>query len=154
MYRILLGFMLVFAVGTGNPAWGATPYRSDADLQVEVRRGMEEILDLWRDGRYEALYERTVNSGKQTREKFVKTLAAAPLRPACCWEKIQEVKISLMGDSTATVRARLGLEGGGGTEYKTRSFKLVREEGTWCMSQKDIVSLAEGGKKKSRKRAR
>ena len=59
-----------------------------------------------------------------------------------------------MGDSTAKVHARLGLEGGGGTEYKTRSFKLVKEEGVWLMNRNDIVSLAEGGaKKKHRKKS-
>ncbi|HEY6838257.1 MAG TPA: hypothetical protein VI389_05915, partial [Geobacteraceae bacterium] len=65
-------------------------------------------------------------------------------------EKMQEVKVSLQGDSKATVRAKLGFEGGGTTEFKTRSFKLVKEEGVWRVSQQDILSLAEAAKKTKR----
>lgn len=140
------------ALLAATPVWGKTPYLSEEQLQAEVRRGVEEILDLWRDGRYGELYERTVMAGKQTKERFGKTVAAAPLRPACCWEKLQEVKISVKGDSVAMVRAKLGFEGGGGVDFKTRSFKLVKEEGVWRMSQSDILSLAEAKKKGSRKK--
>lgn len=135
-----------------TPAWGKTSYLSEEQLQAEVRRGVEEILDLWRDGRYLELYERTTMAGKQTRERFAKTVAAAPLRPACCWEKLQEVKISVKGDAVATVRAKLGFEGSGGVDFKTRSFKMVKEEGVWRMSQSEILTLAEAKKKGSRKK--
>lgn len=150
MRRVLLLVVLAVSLGAGMPAWGATPYLGEEELKAEARRGMEEILDLWRDGKYGELFEHTVASGKKTKEHFGKTMAAAPLRPACCWEKLQEVKVSLQGDSKATVRAKLGFEGGGTTEFKTRSFKLVKEEGVWRMTQQDVLSLAEAAGKAKR----
>ena len=154
MRALLLVFILVVSLGAVYPAQGGTPYLSEEELKAEVKRGVEEILDLWRDGKYGELYERTVTDGKQTKERFGKSLAAAPLRPVCCWEKMQEVKISLKGDSVAKVQARLGFEGGGTTEFKTRGLKLVKEEGVWRMNQNDILSLADASKKKKVRKKR
>jgi hypothetical protein len=136
--------LLLLTVGLASPAWGKTPYLTEEALHAEIRQGLEEILDLWREGQYGELYERTATSGKKTKEIFGRTMAAAPLKPACCWEKIQEVKIALIGDSSAKVRARLGFEGGmAGTEFKTRTVRMVKEFGIWRMSQNDFFTLAE-----------
>lgn len=147
---MLVLVVLAVFLGGALPAWGVTPYLGEEELKAEVKRGVEEILDLWRDGKYGELYEHTVASGKKTKEHFGKAMAAAPLRPACCWEKMQEAKVSLQGDSKATVRAKLGFEGGGTTEFKTRSFKLVKEDGVWRLNQQDILTLAEAVKKTKR----
>lgn len=122
-------------------------YLPDAELQGEARKGFEQILDLWRDGKYGELYDRTTGSGKETRERFAVRLAEAPLRPACCWEKMQDVTVSAKHPDWVTVKARIGLEGGIGNEYKTRSFKLVKEEGVWKVSRSDILALSGGAKK-------
>lgn len=148
---VIAAFCIAFLV---NPAWGKTLYMPEEEIRAEALRGFEEILDLWRDGRYAELYDRTVSGGKVTRESFAERLSSAPRRPACCWEKMQEAKVTLRGDSAAVVRARLGFEGGGATEFKTRSFKLVKEDEVWRISQSDLISLAGAAKKKSRQRAK
>jgi hypothetical protein len=122
----------------------------DAQLQAEARRGFEQILDLWRDGKYEELYDRTTGSCKESREHFAARLADAPLKPACCWEKMQDVTVSARHADAVTVRARIGLEGGTGSEYRTRSFMLVKDEGIWKVSRSDILALSGAGKKKKR----
>ena len=122
----------------------------DPEQQGEARKGFEQILDLWRDGKYGELYDRTTGSGKESRERFAARLADAPLKPACCWEKMQDVTVSAKHADAVTVRARIGLEGGMGSEYKTRSFKLVREEGVWKVSRADILALSGAAKKKKR----
>ena len=129
---------------------GKSLYLADAELQGEARKGFEQILDLWRDGKYGELFERTTGSGKETREHFAARLADAPMKPACCWEKMQDVTVSAKHADAVTVRARIGLEGGMATEYKTRSFKLVKEEGVWKVSRSDILALSGDAKKKKR----
>lgn len=122
---------------------------SQVDEQ-EVLRDLEKILDLWRDGRYAELYERTAG-GREGKERFAKKLASAPRRPACCWEKLQEARVTLKGDRAATVHAKLGFEGAvAGTEYLTKSIKLKREESAWVISQADLLSLADLGKRRGR----
>ncbi len=145
LVQLLVMFVALCAVG---PVWGKTAYLAEDELKAEARAGFEKILDLWREGKYEEVYARTAVGGKQTKEEFVARLAATQVRPACCWEKLQEVKVVVKGDSAVTIRAKLGFEGIGATEFKTRSFKLVKEEGVWCLAQSDILSLAGAKKKK------
>ena len=149
MRKLALLLMMVFVMGALSPVQGKTPYLPDEELKTGARQGFEQILDLWREGKYGDIYERTTLSGKETKERFTARLAAAPLKPACCWEKMQDVTVSAKGDSAVVVRAKVGLEGSGGTEFKTRSFKLVREDGRWKMSQTDILTLSGAAKKKS-----
>ena len=143
----LLTMLIVMA--TICPVQGKTPYLPEDELKTEARQGFEQVLDLWREGNYGAVYERTVSSGKETKERFTARLAAAPLKPACCWEKMQDVTVSVKGDSAVMVRAKVGLEGGMKSESKTRSFKLVKEDGVWKMSQADILTLSGAAKKKA-----
>jgi len=144
----LLLFAMVLCVI--HPAQGKTQYQSDDELKTDAKQGFEQILDLWRDGKYGEVYDRTISSGKETKEHFVSRLASAPLKPACCWEKIQDVTISVKKENTVMVHARIGLEGGVAHEYKTRSFKLVNEDGIWKISQSEIINLSGATKKKKR----
>ena len=145
-------FLVLFTLFVATSAGAKTPYLSADELQSEVQRDFEKILDLWRDGRYADLYARTVAGGRESKERFAKKLADAPRKPVCCWEKMQEVKITVKDDATALVRAKLGFEGGGETEFVTRTFKLRKEEGVWQLSQADIFSLASAAKKKVKHR--
>ena len=134
------------------PAFAAQEPLADQGLEEEVRQGFEEILDLWREGKYVELYDRTSASGRETREAFAGRLAAAPLKPACCWEKLQEVSVSLKSDTYATLRGRIGFDGPGNTEYKTKAIRLRKEGGVWRVTRSELFNLAEAGKKKRAKR--
>jgi hypothetical protein len=146
---VILILLLVFCSGT--LAWGKTPYKPLDELQGEVQADFEKLLDLWRDGRYVDLYERT-DAGREGKERFAKRLADAPRRPACCWEKLQEVKVTVKSGTTAQLKAKVGFEGGGNTEFVTRTFKLSKEEGVWRLPLTDLYSLANATKKKDRKK--
>jgi len=121
---------------------------ADSGVEAEIKRDMESALDLWRDGRYADLYEQVVPGGKQSKETFVRKMQLATRRPACCWEKVQEVRVTVKTGTTATVRAKLGFEEGVGTEYITRTFKVVKQGDVWRLSQADIISLAASSKRK------
>jgi hypothetical protein len=109
----------------------------------EIQRDFETNLDLWRDGRYEELYERTYAEGSRSREAFIRRMTAAGRKPACCWEKLQEATVSKGPGKKATLHARIGLEVRfGATEYSTRSFRMKRENGVWKPAMSDILSLA------------
>lgn len=137
------GFAGVAAAATNGTAAG----------DAEVRRGFEIILDLWRDGRFAELHDRTYSTGRQSRESFLRKMLLADRRPACCWEKIQDVKVSVSGADTATVRARIGLERSvTDTDSCTRSFRMRREDGVWKASDSDILSLAGTSRKRGSRR--
>ena len=152
MRRIsLLALLLIaFSVLPAQAARRQAKFQTPSGGEQEVLRDFEQILNLWRDGRYAELYERT-SGGKEGKEAFARRLAAAPRKPACCWEKMQEVRVSMKNDRAATVRARLGFEGNvTGTDFVTKGVKLKREANVWVISQSELFSLANLSKKKTR----
>jgi hypothetical protein len=78
-------------------------------------------------------------------------MATSDLKPSCCWEKMQEVAVSIKSPASVVIRAKLGLDAPGEMEYKTKSFKLNKEDGIWRISRSDILSLAEAKKVKSKR---
>jgi len=121
----------------------AAPDPATQQAERKIRRDFEIVLDLWRDGRYDELYERTYASGKHSRESFTRRIAAAGRKPACCWEKLQDVSVSPGQTGKATLHARIGLENSrGATEYCTRSFRMINDGETWKPARSEILSLA------------
>ena len=115
-------------------------------VKAEAVRAFEQILDLWRAGDYDRLYDKTTVNGKDTKESFRKKMEAARLKPSCCWEKMQDVAVNIKSSSSVVIRAKLGLDGLGEMEYKTKSFKMTNEFGEWRIARSEILSLAGAGK--------
>lgn len=146
-HLLALFALLLFAV----PVRAHSPYQSDTEIVTGAQKAFEEVLDLWRAGQYDELFERTRGNGRLAKEDFARRLERATLKPACCWQKVQNLSVHVENDDLAAVRATVGLEGGPEIEFKTRTFKLYRERGRWRIGQTDILSLAGASKKKSRR---
>jgi hypothetical protein len=155
MKRLIM-LLLVAVVTLSLPLSAAAGKQvKDAEaLKAAAVRGFEEILDLWRAGDYGELYNRTLISGKDTRESFSKRMATAPLKPSCCWEKMQEVAVTVRSPTSVVIRAKLGLDASGEMEYKTKSFKLQLEDGEWRIARSEILSIAEARKAKGSRKHR
>ncbi len=117
----------------------------------ELEQSLSDTLDAWRDGRYEQLFESLSHRGKTSKESFVKKMQASSIKPACCWQKIENFKVLNEKRTEATVYAKIGLEGLPGTaESSTREFKLSHSENSWKMQLADIVALSGITVKKKR----
>jgi hypothetical protein len=148
MKKIILLFALLVSFCLADTAPGKSLYQGEEELKVEAERGFGEILDLWHNGKYEELFDRTEGGGNVTREDFTDRLVHAPYHPACCWEKLRDVRVVLKNDDSARIRAKVGLEGQGRSFTSTRDYRLVREDGVWLIAMKDILNMSGGGKKK------
>jgi hypothetical protein len=108
-----------------------------------LEQAMSETLDLWRDGKYEQLFEHLTRRGKSSKESFVKKMRDTIIRPACCWQKMENFKVLNEKRTEATVYVKVGLEGSpNSAESTTREFKLTNEGGVWKMQLSDIFSIA------------
>jgi hypothetical protein len=144
MQRLVMLFLAVVVLLSLAPAAPAKQPVADAEsIKAEAVHEFEGILDLWRAGDFGELYNRTLISGKDTKETFSRRMSAARLKPSCCWEKMQEVKVSVKGPSSVVIRARLGMDAPGEMVYKTKSFKLHKEDGQWRIARSEILALAE-----------
>lgn len=146
-FAVLAVFVMTMSAGV---SYAKRSPQTDPDAAGSARAAFEEILDLWREGRYDELYERTQRSGKTAQEDFAARLDNGTYKPACCWQKLQDVTVHVENNDFAVIRAKIGLEGGSDISYKTRSWKLVREGAVWRISQSDLFALS--GAKKSVKR--
>ena len=150
MKRFSTIFAIFLAMVLATPLWGGEA-AGEGD-KSEATRGFERILDLWREGNYGELYDRTLVSGKDTKQSFTRKMSAARFKPSCCWEKMQDVSVMTKSPTTVVLRAKIGLDAPGEMEYKTKSFKMIKEFGEWRISRSDILALAEAkGSKRSRK---
>lgn len=113
-------------------------------IKAEARRGFVEILDLWRDDRWDELYDRLRPLPGAGKLEFLDQLNHSGRRPACCWEKIQDDTVTFIDPHTVSITARLGIEVEGvGTRFVTRSFRMLKDGGVWKLPAADIISLAE-----------
>ncbi|MDD5284964.1 MAG: hypothetical protein PHD54_03845 [Desulfuromonadaceae bacterium] len=116
-----------------------------------LEQSMSETLDLWREGSFEKLFERLTHRGKTSRETFVKKMRDTTIRPACCWQKMENFKVLNEKRTEATVYVKVGLEGtSNGVDSSTREFKLSNEGGVWKMQLGDIFSIAGAAGKKGK----
>lgn len=115
-----------------------------ADQRTDPReQALADSLELWREGRYEQLYDVLSRRSGMTRERFSRLLHGAGQRPACCFTKLRNFKLIAEHRTTAKVFAQVGMEGGlqsDGTQ--SREFTLDHEEGRWKMRMGDIKALA------------
>lgn len=130
------------------------PVRAETSPAV-LEQAMSDTLDLWREGRYEQLFDHLAHRGRTSREAFVKRMGDATSKPACCFQKMGNFKVLNEKRTEATVFVTVGLEGSPNTpESCTREFKLTHEEGIWKMQLNDVLSMAgiTGKKRKSHHR--
>jgi len=144
MVFALCGMLLLF---TGV---SAAPVLAGQDTS-ELEQSMSETLDLWREGRFEQVFERLAHRGSTSREQFVAKMRGAEIRPACCWQKLEQFKVLNEKRTEATVFAKVGLEGSPHAQHaSTREFKLTHEEGIWKMQLKDVMMLSGATTKKGK----
>jgi hypothetical protein len=138
--------MVVLATGFGPG--------SVAHAESLLEKSMSDTLDTWREGRYEQLFDQLAHRGKTSREAFVRKMRESTIRPACCWQKMENFKILDEKRTEATVYVKIGLEGTPNTDTSmTREFKMTHMEGVWKMQLADVLSIAgTTGKKGAKKR--
>jgi hypothetical protein len=134
---MVLNFSVVLSIAETSPA--------------HLEQSMSDTLDLWREGRYEQLYENLSHRGKTSKEQFVKKMRDTSIRPSCCFQKLENFKVLNEKRTEATVYAKIGLEGTPNVaESSTREFKLTHEENLWKMQLADIIAISGASGKKAR----
>jgi hypothetical protein len=152
MKRWLAAMTLCFFIVPSPVSAETTTYPGDEEAASDARKDLEQTLTLWRDGRLREVFERTVPSSGESRESFIRTLSGSFRKPACCWEKLQEVRVAVTDGAQVTVTARFGIEEPEpGTVSVTKSVKMVKEDGVWKVRARDLTGLAKGKKGKAKK---
>lgn len=139
--RILLAAALFMHVVT-VPATPAA--QSDGQEAADARQALSDILDLWRAERFEELYTRTIPAGNHGEYYFLEKMVNSLRKPACCWEKLRDVKTAYVSPDRVILIATVGMEmDGAGIKFVTQSFSLRLVDGIWKIPMETIISLAD-----------
>jgi hypothetical protein len=71
---------------------GTLPVKAESAPAI-LEQSMSETLDLWHEGRYDQLFEHLAHRGKTSKEQFVKKMRDTSIRPACCFQKLENFKV-------------------------------------------------------------
>jgi hypothetical protein len=117
---------------------------SDEVVVQEASQALSDILDLWRNEQFGQLYLHTNKRENHDEYFFLGKMVNSLRKPACCWEKLRDVKAAYVSRDRVILIATIGLEMDGvGPQYVTQSFSLSRENGIWKIPMQTILTLAE-----------
>lgn len=132
-----------------------------------LENAVSATLDLWRENRVDQLYDRVAHRENTSKGPFVDRMSGTSIRPACCWQKMDNFKVLSENGSEATVSAKIGIEvtdysfsetfGSISSslttvEYITRDFKLNNEGGIWKMQLNDVFTLRSAARESRNQR--
>lgn len=122
---------------------GSVAAETGRETAAAAQQGFEEILDLWRAENYEELYTRLEHPPDKGWPYFAQRIVYASRLPACCWEKLQDVRVTVVDPDTVLINAKVGFEVEGiGTRFVVRNFTLRRRNGVWQLPLSLILDLA------------
>lgn len=124
-----------------------------ADQRHDPReQAISDALDLWREGRFEQLYNSLSHRSGMTKERFMEQFAASQVKPACCHMKLNNFKLLNEQRTTARVYATIAMEGvSEANTTQSREFTLDHEGGVWKMRLTDVKQLAGNIRPKHKK---
>lgn len=116
----------------------------EAERIAEVKLAFNEIADLWHDHKFDELYARFADKEKTiSKEKFVKRMTDEKKPLACCWQKVQGLKIKLYSSGKAVVSAKLGFEDmTNEVSYVDAEIPIYLKDGVWTIKVKDLLANA------------
>ncbi len=104
-------------------------------IERDVGHSFDEIISLWRTGKFEDLYEYGYLSNhiNISKESFVRRMKNKSYVIATSWEAVRDVEINIVGRRDVYARVKIGYKNklGGDTLFFTETFKMLFEGDKW-----------------------
>lgn len=142
--RLLYASFIQFCLLAFNARAGEIPVDKERQIEADVSNTFARIVTLWQDENYDALYEYGDEESKKilSVNQFAETAHNNSWKLACCWEKAQDIEITLKKRTVALVKARVGYEmrfDTGSTRFIAQTFDMTLEEGGWKIDLQEIA---------------
>ena len=113
-------------------------------IESDVMDVFRTIISLWKDGKYDALYEYGDRKSRTTvnKEDFGHRMANKKLELALSWETVNDIKIDIQSPVLVYTRAKIGykLKRGGDTRFRTETYQMTFESGAWKINLLKILN--------------
>ena len=114
-------------------------------IESDVIDSFKTIISLWKDGKYQALYDHGDAKSRRSvsREQFEHRMTKKGMGLASSWETVGDIEVEMKGSTLAYVTAKIGLKPtrGGETKFRTESYRMSLEKGTWKIDLSKILSV-------------
>lgn len=115
-----------------------------ARIGSSAEEALREVISLWKDGKYEELYEygyRT-NQVSLSKENFIRRMNNKSWKLSTARETIRDVATDVVSPRSVYVRARLEFrrKTGGETRVVTETFQMTMEGDRWRTGLYKIIS--------------
>jgi len=109
-----------------------------------AEEALKEVISLWKDGKYEELYEygyRT-NQASLSKEDFIRRMKSISWELSTAWETVRDVEADVVSPRSVYIRAKLGFrkKAGGETKFVTETFQMTMEGDRWRTGLYKIIS--------------
>jgi hypothetical protein len=111
--------------------------------ESDVIEAFRTIISLWKEGKYEALYE---HGDKKTqiairREDFERGMKEKPVGLASSWETIKDIRVEVESPTRVRTTAKIGykFKKGGDTKHRTETYLMTLEKGSWKIDLQKIL---------------
>jgi len=113
-------------------------------IEADVIESVKTILSLWKDGKYDLLYDHGDQKSRMAvnKEDFEHRMKKKGIRLASSWEGIRNIEVDVRSATLAYATARIGFRStrGGETKFRTETYRMSFEKGMWKINLTKILS--------------
>jgi len=149
---VLLAILLFLVFGLVNVTAakrGKTPSVDADETKRFAERDFDSIINLWRDEKYEELYDYGTLSShvRISKEAFIRGMKQKKFKLMCCGDAAREIDVIYKSPTVVYVKAKMGYKNHLNKEaFRHETFRLVFEEGKWKTDIMQIMKLPKGGR--------
>jgi hypothetical protein len=138
-------FLLAILLVIPTPLLGTnlTPAEKHG-IRSSAEEALKEVFSLWKDGKYEELYEYgyLTNQVSLSKKNFIRRMKNKSWELSTTWETIRDVEADVVSPRSVYVRAKIGFrkKAGNETRFVTETFQLTMEGDRWRTGLYKIIS--------------
>ena len=114
-------------------------------IESDVVESVKTILSLWKDRRYDLLYDWGDQKSRATvnKEDFEHRMKKKGMGLASSWETMQDIQVDVKSPTLAYATVKIGyqLTKGGETKFRTETYRMSLEKGMWKISLTKLLSV-------------
>jgi hypothetical protein len=140
--RILLLVALMSLIPNFSFSRDLTPTEK-RKIESDATEAFDMIFRLWKDGKYEDLYEHGYRRSQTSisKENFVIKMRNKSHELASSWEAIRDIEAEVVSRRLVYVRAKIGYRKkvGGDTKFRTETYRIEFEGDRWRIDLTKIL---------------
>jgi hypothetical protein len=114
-------------------------------IEGDVIDSLKTILSLWKEERYDLLYDWGDQKSRTTvnKEDFEHRMRKKGIGLASSWETMRDIQVDVKSATTAYATVKIGYKPvkGGETKFRTETYRMSLEKGMWKISLTKLLSV-------------